>query len=45
MRSSRDDQGNAMSRLERWEKAKEEGATLYAGSAVVVPIKPDWAEF
>ena len=45
MRSSRDDQGIAMIRLDRWEKANEEGATLYAGSAVVVPIKPDWAEF
>ena len=45
MRSSRDGQGIAMIRLDRWAKANEEGGTLNAGSAVVVPTKPDWAQF
>ena len=45
MRSSRDGQGIAMIRLDRWAKASQEGATLHAGSAIVVPIKPAWAQF
>jgi len=45
MRSSRDGQGIAMIRLDRWAEAKAESAKLHAGPAIVIPVKPEWANF
>ena len=45
MRSSRDGRGIAMVRLDRWAEAKAESAKLHAGPAIVVPVKPEWANF
>ena len=45
MRSSRNSQGIAMIRLDRWEEARAQNAQLRAGPATVVPVKPTWASF
>ena len=45
MRSTIDGRGLALLRLERVEQARVEGVPLLAGETVVVPEKPDWANF
>lgn len=45
MRSVAGNLGLALLRLERIEKAREEGTPLKAGDAVLTPNKPDWATF
>ena len=42
MRSVRDDAGMAIIRLDRWAEAKAQNAEFRAGSAIVVPVLPEW---
>jgi folate-binding protein YgfZ len=45
MRSSIDDRGLALLRLDRIAEADQAGAPLRAGATEVLPVKPDWVNF
>jgi folate-binding protein YgfZ len=45
MRSGRGDQGLALLRLDAVDEAAKSGAALLAGTARIVPTKPEWAKF
>ena len=45
MRSSIDDHGIALLRLDRIAEAEQAGVPLSAGATEVVPVKPDWVNF
>jgi folate-binding protein YgfZ len=45
MRSSIEDRGIALLRLDRVAEAAQGGEVLHAGATEVIPLKPDWANF
>jgi hypothetical protein len=45
MRSGHDGHGMALLRLEQVARAAEGGLPLLADATVVIPHKPDWAQF